>query len=156
MYFHTAYFKFTTMKILIIIFCNKIEEEKLWDNLIFGCLLIESIKSTGWKILKLLIWLNIKVPLKFCRHPKCDETPMPKSKWSAPIATPMIWHAEVWWFTCSCQSVMIWPAKAQWFYIDSLKIRKLFPFTLCNSSNNPNTIVCARYKQKWIKNKKGE
>lgn len=79
MYFHTAYCKFTTMKILIIIFCNKIEEEKLWDNLIFGCLLIESIKSTGWKILKLLIWLNIKVPLKFCRHPKCDETPMPKS-----------------------------------------------------------------------------
>lgn len=41
MYFHTAYCKFTTMKILIIIFCNKIEE--------------------------------------FCRHPKCDETPMPKS-----------------------------------------------------------------------------
>lgn len=30
MYFHTAYFKFTTlMKIFIIIFCNKIEEEKL-------------------------------------------------------------------------------------------------------------------------------
>lgn len=62
MYFHTAYFKFTTlMKIFIIIFCNKIEEEKLWVYLFFGCVVIESI-STGWKILlKLLIWPNIKV-----------------------------------------------------------------------------------------------
>lgn len=29
MYFHTAYFTLIIMKILIIIFCNKIEEEKL-------------------------------------------------------------------------------------------------------------------------------
>lgn len=29
MYFHTAYCKFTTMKILIIIFCNKIERGKI-------------------------------------------------------------------------------------------------------------------------------
>lgn len=36
MYFHTAYCKFTTMKILIIIFCNKIEEVKLRDYLIFA------------------------------------------------------------------------------------------------------------------------
>lgn len=107
MYFHTAYFKFTTMKILIIIFCNKIEEEKLWDYLIFGCLLIESIKSTGWKILKLLIWLNIKVPLKFCRHPKCDETTMPKSnglhqlqpQWfDMPKSDGLHAVAKVWWF----------------------------------------------------------
>lgn len=30
------------MKIFIIIFCNKIEEEKLWVYLFFGCVVIES------------------------------------------------------------------------------------------------------------------